>query len=147
MLIFIVLAATLIGGLVGGLNHKRTSGCGWTSTWSFDANGHYNVTMRNRSFLVHVPPGYTSNTQYPIVFSFHGYGDNDTWQEHITGFSEPGIQINNQVSFSLDHIEVFCIDSFFRLLSQFIQQGPGVLENFLTIIHRAGLGKVPLTHL
>ena len=91
--------AVLIGGLVGGLKHRDTSGCGLTSAWTFDADGHYNATMGNRSFLVHVPPSYTSNTPYPVVLSFHGYGDDDTWQEHITGFSEPGIQINNQVSF------------------------------------------------
>jgi len=52
--------------------------------------------MGNRSFLVHLPPSYNYNVQYPVVLSFHGYGDNATWQDHITGLSEPGIQINGQ---------------------------------------------------
>lgn len=95
----VIIAVVLIGGLVGGLKNRDTSGCGLTSAWTFDANGHYNATMGNRSFLVHVPPSYTSNTQYPVVLSFHGYGKNDTWQEHITGLSEPSVQINNQVRF------------------------------------------------
>lgn len=39
--------------------------------------------MGDRSFLVHVPPTYNYQTQYPVVLSFHGYGDNDTWQVRL----------------------------------------------------------------
>lgn len=151
VVIFLVVAAALIGGLVGGLKHrhkKTPSGCGSTSAWTFDASGHYNATMGDRSFLVHVPPGYTSQTQYPLVLSFHGYGDNDTWQEHITGLSEPGLQINNQVRFQTRPIGVvLCIDDFVRISSRFTQRELGVLERLWIITHLAEPGKVPLTHL
>ncbi|KZP08568.1 carbohydrate esterase family 1 protein [Athelia psychrophila] len=97
--VLIVLAA-LIGGLVGGLvsKHKRNevkSGCGRNSGWVFDDTNHGNITMGDRSFFVHRPANYDVNTQYPVVLSFHGYGDNDTFQELITGLSEPYIRINN----------------------------------------------------
>ncbi|KAF7971151.1 hypothetical protein HWV62_21964 [Athelia sp. TMB] len=99
ILAFIVVAA-LIGGLVGGLvsKHKRDeakSGCGRSSAWVFDDTDHSNVTMGARTFYVHRPADYDVHTRYPVVLSFHGYGDNETFQELITGLSEPYISINN----------------------------------------------------
>jgi len=98
VVIFLVVAGALIGGLVGGLiNRNRIkSGCGSTSAWQFDSTSHSNVTMGNRTFFVHLPPSYNMNTRYPVVLSFHGNGDNETWEEHITGLSEPNLQINGQ---------------------------------------------------
>ena len=108
LVIFLVVSGALIGGLVGILNkrHEDTnpppsvpnnSGCGSVSAWKFDDTNHSNVSMGDRSFLVHIPPSYDINTYYPTVFSFHGYGDNETLQELITGLSEPNVQINGQV--------------------------------------------------
>jgi hypothetical protein len=83
-----------------------------TSAWDFDDSGHANITLQlpyeeddytinptmvTRSFYVHVPPSYSSSGEYPLVFSFHGYGDNDTFQEYISGFSDEDITINNKV--------------------------------------------------
>jgi hypothetical protein len=36
-----------------------------------------------------------------MVLSYHGYGDNDAFQELITGFSEPGVQINGKVRYRM----------------------------------------------
>lgn len=83
-----------------------------TSAWDFDDSGHANITfnlayegtevdinptaVQTRSFYVHIPPSYDSSVEYPLVFSFHGYGDNDTFQEYISGFSDSNITINNK---------------------------------------------------
>jgi polyhydroxybutyrate depolymerase len=97
---FLAAVGVLIGGLIGGLKSRRknfNSGCGSASAWKFDDTNHSNVTMGSRTFLVHVPPTYDFNVQHPVVLSFHGYGDNDTFQELITGFSESHLQIDGRV--------------------------------------------------
>ncbi|KAF7977237.1 hypothetical protein HWV62_4341 [Athelia sp. TMB] len=70
------------------------SGCGSNSSWTPDETGHVNVTMGERSFLVHVPATYDASRAHPLVLSFHGFKANDVKQEEITGFSAKGLTIN-----------------------------------------------------
>lgn len=74
------------------------SGCGSVPSWKFDANNHANVTMGDRSFLVHIPASYAPKTHHPVVVSFHGFKENDLHQEKISGFSGKGIKLNGKVS-------------------------------------------------
>src|SRR5688500_1907793 len=39
----------------------------FAQTFSFMHDGN------NRSYIVHLPPGYTPSNSYPLVFNFHGY--------------------------------------------------------------------------
>lgn len=97
LVIFLVVVGILVGGLAGGLKSRHNLGCGSVSFWKFDDTNHCNVTMGSRTFLVHIPPTYDTNVRHPVVLSFHGYGDNDTFQERITGFSESNLQIDGRV--------------------------------------------------
>ncbi|KAJ6593176.1 Alpha/Beta hydrolase protein [Mycena capillaripes] len=65
-----------------------SAGCGSDTPWVFDYNAHSDQAIGDRSFLVHIPQRYNSNTPHPVVLSFHGYGEDDLQQEHISGFSE-----------------------------------------------------------
>lgn len=56
-----------------------------------------NVTVGDRSFLVHIPSSYNANTPHAMVVSYHGFKDNDVKQEAITGFSEKGLTLNGKV--------------------------------------------------
>lgn len=80
---------------------NATTGCGLTPSWKFDDTNHVNMTMGDRSFLVHIPANYDVNTPHPMVLSFHGFKDNDLKQEEITGLSQKGLTLNNKVSVSL----------------------------------------------
>lgn len=73
---------------------SNTTGCGSTNAWTPDETGHVNVTMGDRSFLVHLPATYDASRAHPLVLSFHGFKANDVKQEEITGFSAPGTMIN-----------------------------------------------------
>jgi hypothetical protein len=100
VVIFLAVIGALIGSLIGGSKNKYDkdkSGCGSVPTWKFDDTNHSNVIMGHHTFLVHLPPLYDSNIMYPVILSFHGYGDNNTFQEHIMGLSEPKLKINGQV--------------------------------------------------
>lgn len=115
-IIGVIILGTIVGGVVGALSAKSKSnsalpapstpsptpgvspgksGCNATSAWQLDSSNHVNVTMGDRSFYVHVPAAYDSNKQHPVVLSYHGYSQNETYQELITGFSESGRLINN----------------------------------------------------
>jgi len=72
------------------------SGCGLESSWQFDSTNHANVTMGNRSFLVHIPPSYITTTPHALVLSFHGFGEEDLNQEKISGLSQQGLKINGK---------------------------------------------------
>jgi len=41
-----------------------------------------------RSFLVHVPPGYDGNTRVPVVFDFHGLGGNSNQQKNLSRWDD-----------------------------------------------------------
>jgi polyhydroxybutyrate depolymerase len=45
---------------------------------------------RQRTYLVHVPRGYTGTTPVPAVFDFHGYGSSGRGQMGASGFREVG---------------------------------------------------------
>jgi polyhydroxybutyrate depolymerase len=47
-------------------------------TYSFMHDGN------NRSYIVHLPPGYTSSNSYPLVFNFHGYTSTGAQQQAYT---------------------------------------------------------------
>jgi len=74
-----------------------SSGCGLAPTWKFDANNRANVTMDNRSFLVHIPVSYDATTPHAMVLSFHGFKRDNVNQEKISGFSGEGIKLNGKV--------------------------------------------------
>jgi hypothetical protein len=81
-------------------NRKNTgasSGCGLAPTWQFDAHNRANVTMGDRSFLVHIPVSYDVTTPHAMVLSFHGFKRDDVNQEKISGFSDKGIKLNGKV--------------------------------------------------
>jgi poly(3-hydroxybutyrate) depolymerase len=63
--------------------------------WSFTPTGHYTISTLGRVYLAHIPPSYTPDIAYPLVLSFHGHGSTPEEQESITGFSKPGLKINN----------------------------------------------------
>lgn len=75
-----------------------SAGCGANTTWQFDAGGHDNVTMGNRSFLVHIPTDYNASTPHAMVISYHGFKENDNNQETISQFSEEGLTLNGRVN-------------------------------------------------
>jgi polyhydroxybutyrate depolymerase len=41
----------------------------------------------NRSYLLHVPPGYTGTTPVPVVFDFHGLGGSGQQQRNLSGWA------------------------------------------------------------
>lgn len=43
-----------------------------------------------RTFLVHVPPGYDGTTRMPVVFDFHGLGTQNTLQKQISRWDDVG---------------------------------------------------------
>ena len=47
-----------------------------------------NYQNTNRTFLVHVPPGYTQSQKLPCVFNLHGYGSDAAQQEFYSRMSE-----------------------------------------------------------
>jgi poly(3-hydroxybutyrate) depolymerase len=73
-----------------------SSGCGTRSPWKFDSTHHSNRTIGDRSFYVHIPPSYNPNVPHAIVLSFHGFKEDDVKQEKISGFSAPGLKINDR---------------------------------------------------
>jgi len=50
----------------------------YAQTFSFMHEGN------NRSYIVHLPPGYTSSLSYPMVLNFHGYTSTGAQQEAYT---------------------------------------------------------------
>ena len=97
--------ATYLPGLPVHLDYSNSkstdptvsSGCGLAPPWNFDAHNRANVTMGDRSFLVHIPASYDSTTPHAMVLSFHGFKRNDVNQEKISGFSDKGIELNGKV--------------------------------------------------
>ncbi|KAJ6464168.1 alpha/beta-hydrolase [Mycena vitilis] len=73
---------------------NATAGCSGTSNWQFDDTNHANVTMGDRSFLVHLPANYNPSIPHALVVSYHGFKGNDKKQEKITGLSEKGLTLN-----------------------------------------------------
>lgn len=47
-----------------------------------------------RSYLIWIPPNYSSNTQSPLMVSYHGAGASSGNQEAITGFSTTAVNTN-----------------------------------------------------
>jgi hypothetical protein len=76
---------------------NATAGCSQASSWDFDDTNHANITMGDRSFLVHIPANYNPTTPHALVLSFHGFKGNAKKQELITGLSEKGLTLNGKV--------------------------------------------------
>ncbi|KZP07784.1 carbohydrate esterase family 1 protein [Athelia psychrophila] len=75
---------------------RAADGCGASSPWTFDSTGHANITLGDRSFVVHIPENYQENDAHAVVLSFHGYGENPQNQELISGLSENGLLLNKK---------------------------------------------------
>ncbi|KAK7042493.1 Alpha/Beta hydrolase protein [Favolaschia claudopus] len=75
---------------------NATAGCTQPSIWLFDDTHHANITMGDRSFLVHIPANYDPLTPHALVVSFHGFRTNARKQEEISGFSEKGLTLNGK---------------------------------------------------
>ncbi|HTV23992.1 MAG TPA: PHB depolymerase family esterase [Polyangiaceae bacterium] len=45
------------------------------------------VSGQNRSYLLHVPPGYDGTTPVPVVFDFHGLGGSGNQQRNLSGWA------------------------------------------------------------
>ncbi|KAJ7440180.1 alpha/beta-hydrolase [Mycena latifolia] len=75
---------------------NATAGCSDNSDWEFDETNHANITMGDRSFLVHIPANYDHATPHALVVSFHGFKGNAKKQEKITGLSEKGLLLNGK---------------------------------------------------
>ncbi|KAJ7603814.1 hypothetical protein FB45DRAFT_958842 [Roridomyces roridus] len=76
---------------------NATAGCSASSSsWQLDDTNHANITMGDRSFLVHIPGAYDPSVPHALVLSFHGFRADDEQQELITGFSEPGLTLNGR---------------------------------------------------
>lgn len=45
------------------------------------------VDGQSRSYLLHVPPGYTGAAPVPVVFDFHGLGGNGMQQRNLSGWA------------------------------------------------------------
>lgn len=75
---------------------NATAGCSQASSWDFDDTNHANITMGDRSFLIHIPTNYNPTTPHALVLSFHGFKANAKKQELITGLSEKGLTLNGK---------------------------------------------------
>ncbi|KAJ6488242.1 alpha/beta-hydrolase [Mycena vitilis] len=103
ILVTVALSGSVLA-LPGGVNRSlpnhfappSSPGCGFPTPWVFDSTEHSNQTLGDRSFLVHLPPRYDATTAHPVVLSFHGYGEDDLQQEHISGFSKEGNLIDDK---------------------------------------------------
>ncbi|KAI1001830.1 hypothetical protein K3495_g6373 [Podosphaera aphanis] len=42
-----------------------------------------------RTYLIHIPATYDKNAPTPLIFSFHGRTQNSSYQERLSGFSNP----------------------------------------------------------
>ena len=85
------------GGISYTTASKATSGCGLAPTWDFDEDNHANITIGDRSFLVHIPAAYDATSPHAVVLSFHGFKRNDLKQEKVSGLSEKGLKLNGKV--------------------------------------------------
>lgn len=66
-------------------------GPGQTAKKSYPA-GNFTASLRtpdgrDRTYLVHIPPGYSPDNSYPLVIAFHGTGGQGANQEHLSKFS------------------------------------------------------------
>ncbi|KAJ7658944.1 Alpha/Beta hydrolase protein [Mycena rosella] len=75
---------------------NATAGCSQASTYTFDDTNHANITMGDRSFLIHIPANYDATTPHALVVSFHGFKGNAQKQEKITGLSQKGLLLNGK---------------------------------------------------
>lgn len=98
--------------LIGSASNA-TSGCGLVPTWQFNTSDHANVTVGDRSFLVHIPVSYDVTTPHAVVLSFHAFKQNDLKQEKLSGFSEKGLELNGKVIANRSLSELI-IDKIFR---------------------------------
>jgi hypothetical protein len=99
--VFLALGLSVLAIPTRGIRIRAAAtgqGCGAATPWTFDTKNHSNQTIGDRSFLVHIPAKYNSNTTHPVVFSFHGYGEDDLKQERISGFSREGNWIDSKVA-------------------------------------------------
>ena len=82
------------GGSDGG-----SVGC-QNSTWTVgDTNGTLSFGAQSRTYLLHVPSGYTGTTAAALVLDFHGLGGTSSGQKSSSGW----LALSNQNGFILVH--------------------------------------------
>jgi len=52
-----------------------------------------------RRYRLHIPPSYESNTQVPLILSFHGRGKNAEYQEALSQFSNASYGFDGIVAY------------------------------------------------
>lgn len=53
----------------------------------------------SRDYLLSVPASYTGSSAVPLIFSFHGRGEDATYQQKLTGLSNPAVNPNAIVAY------------------------------------------------
>jgi len=73
-------------GGTGGGTTTRSPGCGKTiAVPSASVQQTMTVAGVTRYYLLYIPTGYSANTPMPVIFGFHGRGQNDIWAADDTG--------------------------------------------------------------
>ncbi len=88
-------AANLIPQFSSTLRQPGIAGCGTHHTvngvsrdFQVSSNG------RNRTYRIHLPSNYDANVPAPLVFSYHGHGQDMVKQETLSQFSNDAINPN-----------------------------------------------------
>ena len=91
----LTLAGDVISQSISTLRQPGTAGCGTHHTvdgvsrdFELSSNG------RNRTYRIHLPSSYDPNVPAPLVFSYHGHGQDMVKQETLSQFSNDAINPN-----------------------------------------------------
>jgi len=79
------------GGAAGGAGTGAGAQCPSTATAvPGESNKSITVGTLVRTYLLHVPTGYTGKTPVPVVFDFHGLGGSGSSQKGLSGWATLG---------------------------------------------------------
>ncbi len=91
----LTLAGNLIPQFSSTLRQPGTAGCGTHHTVD-GVSRDFEVLSngRNRTYRIHLPSSYDPNVPAPLVFSYHGHGQDMVKQETLSQFSNDAINPN-----------------------------------------------------